>query len=176
MSITVNDNGTLRKLATVSANDGGALSVLKSISANDGGVLRNIYAKAAFPDAQSGKFTYITASGTSIQNPQTFGNAFNITGTTTITVNLSNIKYGDGNTKQCQFWVYRNDYSTGDNRTEMELSKGLSGATKENYGSATATVSKAGNYIIEAILFSVTGSQSGVSFYNGSCDYTITFS
>ena len=58
----------------------------------------------------------------------------------------------------------------------MELSKGLSGATKENYGSATATVSKAGNYIIEALLFSVTGSQSGVSFYNGSCDYTITFS
>ena len=172
MSITVNDNGTLRKLATVSANDGGALRVLKSISANDGGVLRSIYAKAAFPDAQSGSFTYRTTSGTS-QNPQTFGNAFNITGTTTITVNLSNIKYGDGNTKQCQFWVYRNDYSTGDNRTEMELSKGLPG---ENYGSATATVSKAGNYVIKALLFSVTGSQSGVSFYDGSCDYTITFS
>ena len=115
MSITVNDNGTLRKLATVSANDGGALRVLKSISANDGGVLRSIYAKAAFPDVQSGKFTYITSSGSSnIQNPQAFGNSFNITGTT---VNLSNIKYGDGNTKQCQFWVYRNDYSTGDNRT-----------------------------------------------------------
>jgi hypothetical protein len=75
-----------------SNNYEGALRVLKSISANDGGVLRNIYAKAAFPDTQSGKFTYITASGTSIQNPQTFGNAFNITGTTTITVNLSNIK------------------------------------------------------------------------------------
>ena len=44
------------------------------------------------------------------------------------------------------------------------------------YNGKTATVSKAGNYIIEAILFSVTGSQSGVSFYNGSCDYTITFS
>lgn len=175
MSITVNDNGTLRKLATVSANDGGALRVLKSISANDGGVLRNIYAKASLPDAQSGRFTYRTTSGTS-QNPQTFGNAFNITGTTTITVNLSNIKYGDGGTKLCQFWVYRNDNSTGDNRTEMELSKGLSGATKENYGSATATVSKAGNYIIKALLFSVTGSQSGVSFYDGSCDYTITFS
>ena len=174
MSITVNDNGTLRKLATVSANDGGALRVLKSISANDGGVLRSIYAKAAFPDVQSGKFTYITSSGSSnIQNPQAFGNAFNITGTTTITVNLSNIKYGDGNSKICQFQIYRNGDSTGDNRTEMELSKGLPG---ENYGSATATVSKAGNYIIKALLFSVTGSQSGVSFYNGSCDYTITFS
>lgn len=176
MSITVNDNGTLRKLATVSANDGGALRVLKSISANDGGVLRSIYVKAAFPDAQSGKFTYITASGTSIQNPQTFGNAFNITGETTITVNLSNIKYGNGNSRQCQFWVYRNSYSTGDNSTEMELSKELSGASKENYGSATATLSTAGNYVIKALLFSVTGSQSGVSFYDGSCDYTITFS
>lgn len=173
MSITVNDNGTLRKLATVSANDGGALRVLKSISANDGGVLRNIYAKASLPDAQSGRFTYMTTSGTS-QKPQTFGNAFNITGETTITVNLSNIKYGYGNTKQCQFWIY--DNSTGNGLTDMELSKGLSGATKENYGSATATVSKAGNYIIKALLFSVTGSQSGVSFYDGSCDYTITFS
>lgn len=172
MSIIVNDNGTLRKLATVSVNDGGALRVLKSISANDGGVLRNIYAKAAFPDTQSGKFTYITSSGSShIQNPQTFGNAFNITGTTTITVNLSNIKYGDGNSRQCRFQVF--DNSTGNSSTEMELSKGLPG---ENYGSATATVSKAGNYIIKALLFSVTGSQSGVSFYNGSCDYTITFS
>lgn len=173
MSITVNDNGTLRKLATVTANDGGALRVLKSISANDGGVLRNIYAKAAFPDAQSGSFTYMTTSGTS-QKPQTFGNAFNITGETTITVNLSNIKYGYGNAKQCQFRIY--DNSTGNSSTEMELSKGLGGATKENYGSATATVSKAGNYIIKALLFSVTGSQSGVSFYDGSCDYTITFS
>ena len=170
MSITVNDNGTLRKLATVSANDGGALRVLKSISANDGGVLRNIYAKAAFPDAQSGSFTYRTTSGTS-QNPQTFGNAFNITGETTITVNLSNIKYGNGNSKQCQFRVY--DNSSGNSLTDMELSKGLPG---ENYGSATATVSKAGNYVIKALLFSVTGSQSGVSFYDGSCDYTITFS
>jgi hypothetical protein len=170
MSITVNDNGTLRKLATVSANDGGALRVLKSISANDGGVLRSIYAKAAFPDAQSGSFTYRTTSGTS-QNPQTFGNAFNITGETTITVNLSNIKYGNGNSKQCQFRVY--DNSSGNSLTDMELSKGLPG---ENYGSATATVSKAGNYVIKALLFSVTGSQSGVSFYDGSCDYTITFS
>ena len=179
MSITVNDNGTLRKLATVSANDGGALRVLKSISANDGGVLRNIYAKAAFPDAQSGSFTYRTTSGTSQnpqQNPQTFGNAFNITGETTITVNLSNIKYGNGGTKVCQFWVYRNSYSTGDNSTEMELSKELSGASKENYGSASATLSTAGNYVIKALLFSVTGSQSGVSFYDGSCDYPITFS
>ena len=125
----------------------------------------------ADPDSQAA-VTYTEAQALTIVYP----NYLNITGTTTITVNLSNIKYGDGNTKQCQFWVYRNDYSTGDNRTEMELSKGLSGATKENYGSATATVSKAGNYIIEAILFSVTGSQSGVSFYNGSCDYTITFS
>ena len=172
MSITVNDNGTLRKLATVTANDGGALRVLKSISANDGGVLRNIYAKVSLPDAQSGKFTYITSSNT--QRPQTFGNAFNITGETTITINLSNIKYGNGNTKQCQFWIY--DNSTGNSLTDMELSKGLSGATKENYGSATATVSKAGNYIIKALLFSVTGSQSSVSFYDGSCDYTITFS
>lgn len=170
MSITVNDNGTLRKLATVMANDGGALRVLKSISANDGGVLRSIYAKAAFPDAQSGSFTYRTTSGTS-QNPQTFGNAFNITGETTITVNLSNIKYGNGNSKQCQFRVY--DNSSGNSLTDMELSKGLPG---ENYGSATATVSKAGNYVIKALLFSVTGSQSGVSFYDGSCDYTITFS
>lgn len=175
MSITVNDNGTLRKLATVSANDGGALRVLKSISANDGGVLRNIYTKASLPDAQSGSFTYRTTSGTS-QNPQTFGNTFNITGETTITVNLSNIKYGNGNSRQCRFWVYRNSYSTGDNSTEMELSKELSGASKENYGSATATLSTAGNYVIKALLFSVTGSQSGVSFYDGSCDYTITFS
>ena len=175
MSITVNDNGTLRKLATVSANDGGALRVLKSISANDGGVLRNIYTKASLPDAQSGRFTYRTTSGTS-QNPQTFGNTFNITGETTITVNLSNIKYGNGNSRQCRFWVYRNSYSTGDNSTEMELSKELSGASKENYGSATATLSTAGNYVIKALLFSVTGSQSGVSFYDGSCDYTITFS
>lgn len=177
MSITVNDNGTLRKLATVSANDGGALRVLKSISANDGGVLRNIYTKASLPDAQSGSFTYITSSGSSnIQNPQTFGSAFNIAGTTTITVNLSNIKYGNGGTKVCQFWVYRNSYSTGDNSIEMELSKELSGASKENYGSASATLSTAGNYVIKALLFSVTGSQSGVSFYDGSCDYTITFS
>ena len=173
MSITVNDNGTLRKLATVMANDGGALRVLKSISANDGGVLRSIYAKAAFPDAQSGSFTYRTTSGTS-QNPQTFGNAFNITGETTITVNLSNIKYGNGNSKQCQFRVY--DNSSGNSLTDMELSKELSGASKENYGSATATLSTAGNYVIKALLFSVTGSQSGVSFYDGSCDYTITFS
>lgn len=169
MSITINDGGALRKLSAITVNDSGTLRTLKSISVNDGGVLRSIHAKAIFPDAQSGSFAYKTSSTT--QTMQALGNAFEITGTTTVTVNLSNIKYGSGSGKQIQLSVFNvqtNEF------TKMELSNELKGL--ETYGSATATISASGNYIVKAILFSVSGSQSGVSYYNGSCDYTITFS
>lgn len=172
MSITANDGGTLRKLSAITVNDSGTLRILKSISVNDSGVLRSIHAKAIFPDAQSGSFAYKTSS--TAQNMQALGNAFKITGATTVTVNLSNIKYGSGSGKHIQLSVFNSQ--TDEVFTEMELSKGLSGATKESYGSATATITTSGNYVIKALLFSVTGSQSGVSFYDGSCDYTITFS
>lgn len=172
MSIPANDGGTLRKLSAITANDSGTLRVLKSISVNDGGVLRSIYSKAIFPDAQSGHFSYSTSS--SAVTMQALGNAFKITGTTTVTVNLSNIKYGSGSTKHIQLSVF--NAQTDEEFTVMELSNGLKGASPEAYGSATATITASGNYIVKAILFSVSGSQSGVSYYNGSCDYTITFS
>lgn len=156
---------------TLPANGGNADTV------NGHTVNADVPANAKFTDTDT-KYsagTGISISGTTISNSGVRSVASG-SANGTISVNLSNIKYGNGNSRQCRFWVYRNSYSTGDNSTEMELSKELSGASKENYGSATATLSTAGNYVIKALLFSVTGSQSGVSFYDGSCDYTITFS
>ena len=169
MSITVNDGGTLRELSAITVNDNGTLRALKSISANDGGVLRTIYSKATnLPDTQTGHFDYVFPDTGA--NMQTLGNAFKITDTTTVTVNLSNIKYATESTKSIYFTVWdaqTNEIFDRNMKRSKELENG------GTYGSATSTISASGNYIVRAMLFSANGNG---SYVGGSCDYTITFS
>lgn len=83
MSITVNDNGVLRKLGAVTVNHGGVLRKLGAVTVNHGGVLREIMSKKL---VWSGSTSYISETRYDGRYVKLTGNDLGANISTTITL------------------------------------------------------------------------------------------
>lgn len=188
MGIVVNDNGTLRTLASITTNDAGTLHNLSSVTTNDNGTLRNIFSSWADPiitwKASKDGSTYGCGSVQSVSDNgcdvtisrggatgSTYGNivatgTFNIARNCTIT---STVQLSSFSGVTAKVSILNLDGKAIPSLTTSDTDgSGVVGFQQS--GSLSA-----GDHIITVILYSVSSGSTGASFYGGTVRWTINF-
>lgn len=172
MPITVNENGVLHELTEVTTNAGGTLHTFDTVHANENGVLREIHSgiprsltwTADTSKDSAAKINSVSADGMTVKftcsdhqwiygKAAVYSNFFRLPAGAKITAAFSGVS-GGGSNKHYGFFI--------------ETGNAIAGGTDEN---GVVEISETGLYRFVLRAHSVTGGQSGVSYF--SCTATV---
>lgn len=176
MPITTNTSGVLHELTGVTTNVGGTLHELDTVHANENGVLREIHSglprsltwTADTSKDSAAKINSVSADGMTVTytaknhdwtsgTAAVYSNYFNLPAGAKITAEFSNATGGGSSGKHYGF--------------HLETGSAIVGGVSDSTGDCVIEIAKSGTYRFVLRAHSVTGSQSGVSYF--SCTATV---